>query len=360
MMWSCPRIGYTKNRRRSRKTISNQHSGDYIPSMWVKCIDFNWRVHLQLQQPRRSSEDSNGKGNSYNSNNPFETQVHEEACNPHDKDEDEDEDDSTLPETEDDRGRDDILSKITEDDEKEMLQQNRMLLKLLFEQQAGCKKERTQMLSDLDRSRANDRQENLGNQSGVFKMVDPWRYCGGAKELDNFLQTLRSNFTSHELLFGRGIPDQVNDSRKVRGPSEWASDLWEAKDQCLESFDLFMNELQKMYGDYDRRLNPATKGMQEHQQLRKESVLVYAYHMKANCRRAGRNLITHQVVPYNLAWAGLRHALKTKSQTLDLHWQWQVQHTQPTVRLCGGLGVQTGLRTPHGTAIANSMRRVSQ
>jgi hypothetical protein len=69
-----------------------------------------------------------------NDDDPAETQVHEESHDPEDKDKDKD--DSTLPEGEDNRGRDDILSKITEDDQKEMLEQNRMLLKLLFEQQA--------------------------------------------------------------------------------------------------------------------------------------------------------------------------------------------------------------------------------
>jgi len=68
-----------------------------------------------------------------NAHDPAEIQVHEEARDPDDEDEDEVEDDSTLPEGEDNRGRDDILSKITEDDQKKMLEQNRMLLQLLFE-----------------------------------------------------------------------------------------------------------------------------------------------------------------------------------------------------------------------------------
>jgi hypothetical protein len=57
-----------------------------------------------------------------NDDDPTKTEVHEEAHNR--EDEDEDEDDSTVPEGEDNRGRDDILSKITEDDQKEMLEQN--------------------------------------------------------------------------------------------------------------------------------------------------------------------------------------------------------------------------------------------
>jgi hypothetical protein len=31
----------------------------------------------------------------------------------------------------------------------------------------------------------------------IFNMTHPERYCGGAQELDNFLDMLRSNFQSH-------------------------------------------------------------------------------------------------------------------------------------------------------------------
>jgi len=68
-------------------------------------------------------------------NDPAETQVHNEARDPDDEDKDKDKDDSTLPEGEENRGREDILSKIAEDDQQEMLKPNRMLIKLLFEQQ---------------------------------------------------------------------------------------------------------------------------------------------------------------------------------------------------------------------------------
>jgi len=262
-----------------------------------------------------------------NDDYPAETQVLEAARDP--DDEDKDEDDSTLPEGEDNRGRDDILSKITEDDQKEMLEQNRMLLKLLFEHQAQWKEERTQMLTELDHSRTIDRPENPGNQSKIFKMVDPLWYCSGAKELDKFLGTLRSNFASHKHLFPRGDPDQVkyavsfldtwNDHPDITqrqtentDPSEWASDLREATDPCVENFELFTNELQKMYQDKDRRLNSATKAMQEYQQLPNESVRIDTNRLKANWRRASWSFITHEVVLYVMAWAGPRHALPTK------------------------------------------------
>ena len=54
-----------------------------------------------------------------------------------------------------------------------------------------------------------------------------------------------------------------------------------------------------MYGDKDRRFNSATTAMQVYQPLPNESVRVYANSLKANWRRAGRNLITHEVVLYD-------------------------------------------------------------
>ena len=262
-----------------------------------------------------------------NDDDPPETQVHEEARDPHD--ENEDEDDWTLPEGKNNRGRDGILSKITEEDPKERLELNRMLLKLWFKQDADWKEERTRMLTELDRSGTIDRPENSRNQSQIFKTVDPLGYCGGAKELDKFLETLRSNFAWHNHLFPRGDPDKVKYAVSFldtwdnhpdlaqrqtdnTDTSEWASDLHEAKDPCLENFELLTNDLQQIYGDTDRGLISATTAMQEYQQLPNEPVRVCVNRSKRNWRRAGWTLITHEVVLYNLAWAGLRQTLKTQ------------------------------------------------
>jgi hypothetical protein len=56
-----------------------------------------------------------------NHDNPAETQVHNEAHDSGNEDDDEDEDASTLPEGVDNQGRDDILSKNTEEDQKIVL-----------------------------------------------------------------------------------------------------------------------------------------------------------------------------------------------------------------------------------------------
>jgi hypothetical protein len=88
-----------------------------------------------------------------------------------------------------------------------------------------------------------------------------------------------------------------------------------------------------MYGDNDRHLDSATKAMQEYHQLRNESVRIYANCLKANWRRVGWSLITHEVVLYDMAWVGLPHALKNngrpwissgkdKFDTLDKLFSW--------------------------------------
>jgi len=162
-----------------------------------------------------------------------------------------------------------------------MHEHNRMLLKLLFEQQAKSKYGRTRMLTVLDRSRTIDRSETPGNQSKIFKKIDPLQYSCGAKELDKFLQILQSIFASHKHRFPRRDPDQVKyavsfldtcnhhpdmtqQQTENTDPAEWASDLQEAKDPCLEDFQLFANEVQQMYGDKERCLNSATKAMQQY------------------------------------------------------------------------------------------------
>jgi ABC-type Zn2+ transport system substrate-binding protein/surface adhesin len=108
----------------------------------------------------------------------------------HDKEEDvtsdEDEEDDKEPaDRERETHTDDVLTMITDDDNKQMMAQNRMLLKLLFEQQAEWKEERTRMLAELALSRPTKRNRSSElTQSKIFKMVDPVPHCGGAKELD--------------------------------------------------------------------------------------------------------------------------------------------------------------------------------
>ena len=184
---------------------------------------------------------------------------------------------------------------------------------LQLKQQVEWKKESTPILSELYRTQATDRPENPKNHSQIFKMVDPLQYCGRAKVLDKFLETLRSNFPPHKHWFLRGDrnyvkcavsflhtknyhPDPTQQHTELTDPSKWATDRRETKDPCREDFELLANQPQNMYRDRDRHPNSATKAMQEYHQLPNESVQVYANRLKANWRRAGWNLIMHEVV----------------------------------------------------------------
>lgn len=113
-------------------------------------------------------------------------------------------------------------------------------------------------------------------------MVDPLQYCGGENELNQFLETLWSYFSSHKHLYPIGHPHQVKyagaflnmwnncpdmtqQQTEIMYSAKLASNLWEVKDPCLESLELFSSKFQNIYGDEDRLLNSATKAMQEYQ-----------------------------------------------------------------------------------------------
>jgi CHAD domain-containing protein len=141
------------------------------------------------------------------------------------------------------------------------------------------------MFAELGWSGPAERNETSdATQSKMFKMVDSVRYYGGAKELDQFLESLRSNIDSRKHHFANGDPDLVRfaisfirswnvhtDASKPQtentDPSEWASDLRDEAHPCLQDLELFAQELMKMYGGKHRRLNSAMKAMQEYQQL---------------------------------------------------------------------------------------------
>jgi len=158
-------------------------------------------------------------------------------------------------------------------------------------------------------------------------MVDPGRFCGGAKELDRFLDALSLNCNSQGHLFPCGGPDQVKYAislldawsnhqnptlrqTAMTDPSEWAGDLFAESDACLQDFHLFAQEMAKVYGDKDRRCVAVITLMQGYIQLPQESVRAYVNRLKANRSQAGWNLQKHEEVLYDIAWAGLGNSLK--------------------------------------------------
>jgi len=172
-------------------------------------------------------------------------------------------------------------------------------------------------------------QSTVGPRPNIYKMVDPVRFCGGAKELDRFLDALCSNFNSHSHLFPRGGPDHVKYAislldawsnhqnptliqTAMTDQSEWAGDLSAESDPCLQDFDLFSQEMPKVYGDQDRRHVAVITLMQGYIQLPHELVRAYANSLKANWRQAGWNLQKQEEVLYDIAWAGLGNCIQNK------------------------------------------------
>jgi len=172
-------------------------------------------------------------------------------------------------------------------------------------------------------------QSTLGPRPNIYKMVDPVCYCSSAKELDQFLGAFWSNFNSHGHLFPHGGPDHVkyaisllntwsNHQNPTLGQTamtdhlEWVGNLSAESDPCLQDFDLFWQEVAKVYGDKNWRCVAVITLMQGSIYLPQESVRAYTNRLKANWRQAGWNLQKHEEVLHNIAWAGLCNSLKNK------------------------------------------------
>jgi hypothetical protein len=83
----------------------------------------------------------------------------------------------------------------------------------------------------------------------------------------------------------------------------------------LKDFKAFSEEMQKMYGDKDRKLNAGMKCMTDILQGANEPVRVYANRIKANSRTVGWLLQDNKII-YEIAWSGLRPGLKYKVKPL--------------------------------------------
>jgi len=166
----------------------------------------------------------------------------------------------------------------------------------------------------------------------IFEMTHPEWYCGRAKVLDIFLDTIRSNFQSHAQLFPHGDPDTVkytvrhlstwnnhlNPAQRqtqMTNPVEWLRDLWRHSDPCLEVVEAFWEEMHNMYGDKDGKLKTAMKCMTEFLKGANEPVRVYTNQIKANWR-AARWLQQDNKYHYEIAWSRLQAGLKSKIKPL--------------------------------------------
>src|SRR5215204_265660 len=170
----------------------------------------------------------------------------------------------------------------------------------------------------------------------MYKMVDPDRYCGGANELDNFISHLQQNFESHTSLFPRGGIDKVNYAlnflgswakhpdptlrkSKMTDPAQWGRSLRISQHSCLQDFDLFKDEIRKIYGDKDRAINAAIRAMQEYTQGAldpDETVRAYGNWIRSTWREAGWNEEMYSAVFYDMMWAGLKPYLRGRIKPL--------------------------------------------
>jgi len=143
---------------------------------------------------------------------------------------------------------------------EEMVERQQKMIKFLFEHN-------TKLLEP--------RRSSTSHVTDKFKMAQPKRYCGGDRELETYLGSLRSNFQTHKHLFHDDM-DKVQyaldhlgswayhtdrDMQKMTmfDPITWGQDLQKNDSPCLNNLDLFVAEIQKMYRDKDRRLNVARK-----------------------------------------------------------------------------------------------------
>ena len=91
---------------------------------------------------------------------------------------------------------------------RKMMEEQREILNNAIQQNTQlCVQNAELMEANQEYRRESIRPE--ATKTNIFNMTHLERYCGGAKELDIFLDTLRSNFQSHAHLFPHGDPDKV-------------------------------------------------------------------------------------------------------------------------------------------------------
>ena len=98
-------------------------------------------------------------------------------------------------------------------------------------------------------------------------------------------------------------------------PITWGQDLQKNNSPCLNNLDLFVAEIQRMYGDKDRRLDVTRKPFYEFQQGYHNAdgnIRAYANCLRCNWREAVLNELQFQPMLYDMVWAGLMANLLPK------------------------------------------------
>jgi len=204
-----------------------------------------------------------------------------------------------------------ILADGVEQQRATVERQERMI-KFLFQQM-------TKLLSRRESTSKNDK----------FDLTHPRQFCGGGRTLDTFLGSLYWNFPTHSHLFSDGDSDKVQyaldhlgswsnhcdytlHKTRMIDTITWGQDLLTNDSPCMHDFNLFVNEIQPMYGEKDRKLNTGTRlyhGFRQGHHDPDESVRAYANQLRRNWREAGWDEEQQMLSCYHMIWAGLKPEL---------------------------------------------------
>jgi len=180
----------------------------------------------------------------------------------------------------------------------------------------------TEQLSPWESTRTTDK----------FDMTTPRRYSWGASELDSYLGSLRSNFSTHSHLFSDGDTEKVQyaldhlrswsnhrdhtlHTMSMIDPITWGQDINTNDSPCLHDFYCFVINIPKMYSEKDHKLNAGTRLYLEFREDchdSDESVQAYANQVRHNWREAGAVEQQQTLSCYHMICVGLKHKLHPK------------------------------------------------
>lgn len=187
--------------------------------------------------------------------------------------------------------------------------------------------------SQLREERLRNRQQQQGPPSDTsFKMINPEKYCGGAKELDLFIAAIRANFEAHRRQFPTEAtkityainllstwashPDPQQRRTNFTDPITFGQELRLSNHQCLHDFQLFAAEMTRFFGSKERRWEALGRLIKEVDQGADEPVRIWAQRITANWREAGWKdsgvADDRADILYHLAWLRLRPYLRAR------------------------------------------------
>jgi len=149
--------------------------------------------------------------------------------------------------------------------------------------------------------------------------------------LETNLGSLRSNFRTHKHLY-HGDTDKIQyavdhlgswayhtdrDMEKTTmiDPIPWGQDVQKNNSPCLNNLNIFVAEIQKLYGDNVQRLIVARKSFYDFPQgyeNTNKNVRSYANRLRGDWREAEWDQVQFQPMLYDIVWPGLKADLLPK------------------------------------------------